>query len=68
MDADYIAPVSVILFNFSDRFIHIEKGNRFCQTIFQNIASRPKLAEVERFADTTTRGEGSFGSTGLKNV
>ena len=68
IDADYSGPVSVIFFNFSDRFVHIEKGDRFCQIIFQKIASNPRLVEAEKFTDTTRRGEGSFGSTGWKNI
>ena len=58
--------MSVIFFNFSDRFVHTEKGNRFYQIIFQTIASSPRPIEVEKFTDTTKRGEGPFGSTGLK--
>ena len=68
IDAEYREPVSVIFFNFSDRFIHIEKGDRFCQIIFQKIAFDPKLVEAEKFTDTTAKGEGFFGLTGLKKV
>lgn len=66
--AGYRGPVSVIFFNFSYRLVHIEKGDRFCQIIFQKIASSPRLVEVEKFTDMARRGEGSFGSTGLKNI
>lgn len=68
IDADYRGPISVIFFNFSDKFFHIEKANRFCQIVFQKIASSTKLIEVEKVADMAWRGEGSFGSTGLRNV
>lgn len=61
IDADYRDSVSVIFFNFSDGFIHIEKGHRFCQIIFQKIASIPRLTEVEKSTDATKRGESSFG-------
>ena len=65
---DYRGPVSITFFNFSNRIIEIEKGARFSQIIFQKIATCPKLKEAEKFTDTTRRGEGSFGSTGVKYV
>ena len=69
INADYRRPVSVIFFNFSNRLIEIEKGNRFAQIVFQKVANHPVLREVENFEDNKTqRGEGSFGSTGLKYV
>lgn len=53
IDADYRGPISVIFFNFSDRFFHIEKANRFCQIIIQKIVSIPKLIGVEKVTDMT---------------
>ena len=61
IDADYRGSVSVIFFNFSDRFIHTEKGDRFCPIIFQKIASILRLTEVEKSTDATKRGESPFG-------
>ena len=64
IDADCRGPVVVLFFNFSDKAIEIEKGNRFCQIIFTKIANSPVLREVDNFKeDKTDRGEGSFGST-----
>ena len=34
IDADCRGPVVVLFFNFSDKAIGIEKGNRICQIIF----------------------------------
>ena len=69
IDADYRGPVSDIVFNFSNRHVEIEKGSRFAQIVFQKVANHPVLREVENFEDNKTqRGEGSFGSTGLKYV
>ena len=68
-DAYYKGPVTLIIFNFSSKFVEIEKGARFTQIIFHKIA-RPTLREVEKFSDTTQRNTVSFGSTGsgLKHV
>lgn len=68
IDGDYRGPVSVIFFNFPDRFIHTENSNRLCEIFFQRVASHLKLAEVEKFTNMTRRGEGSFGLTGLRDV
>ena len=69
IDVDYGGPVSVIFFNFSNRHIEIEKGSRFAQIVFQKVANHPVMREVENFEDNKSqRGEGSFGSTGLRYV
>ena len=69
INADYRGPVSVIVFNFSNRHIEIKKGSRFAPIVFQKVANHPALTEVEYFENNKTqRGEGSFGSTGLKYV
>ena len=67
IDADYRGPVCVLLVNFSNSIIEIEKGSRFNQIVFQKCA-RPTLREVEMFSErsTTCRGRNGFGSTGLK--
>ena len=36
--------------------------------VFHKIANHLVLREVENFEDNTQRGEGSFGSTGIKYV
>ena len=67
-ESDYRGPVSVIFFNFSNKSIEIEKGNRFRQIDFHKIANHPVLREADKFEDKTDRGEGSFGSTNKKHV
>ena len=46
----------------------LEKGSKFAQIVFQKVANHPVLREVENFEDNSQRGEGPFGSTGLKYV
>ena len=66
--SDYRGLVSVIFFNFSNRWIEIEKGHGFAQIVFHKTANHPVWREVENFEDNTQRGEGSFRSTGIKYV
>ncbi|XP_070683177.1 deoxyuridine 5'-triphosphate nucleotidohydrolase-like isoform X1 [Malus domestica] len=62
IDADYKGPVGVVLFNFSDVEIEIKEGDRIAQLIIQKIT--PGVVEVEDL-DSTARGAGGFGSTGV---
>ena len=41
IDSDYRGPVSVMFFNFSNKSIEIEKGNRFCRTVFHKMRIIP---------------------------
>ena len=50
----------MIFFNFSARFVEIEKETRFAQIIFQKVTN-PTLREVQKFTDRTQRDRGSFG-------
>ena len=70
IDADHRGPIAVLFFNFSDKVLVIEKGDRFYQIAFQKIANSPVLREVDNFdEDKTDREEGSFGSTNkIKHV
>ena len=64
IDADYRGPIAALFVNFSEKALVIEKGNKFCQIVFQKIANHPVLREVDNFdKHKTDRGEGSFGST-----
>ena len=60
INADHRGPVAVIFFNFSEKSIEIENGNRFCQIVFHKTANRPVLRQVENFEHKTDRGERSF--------
>ncbi len=53
-----------MLFNHSDMEFKIDVGDRIAQLIIEKIEILP--VEVVEELDVTTRGEGGFGSTGLK--
>ena len=63
IDADYRGPVGVILFNHSDVDIEVKVGDRIAQLIIQKVMT-PKVMEVKDL-DSTERGVGGFGSTGV---
>ena len=64
VDADYRGEVKVILVNLSGESFTVEPGERIAQMVFAAHAT----AEFEQVdsLDETQRGEGGFGSTGLK--
>ncbi|KAL8171997.1 hypothetical protein V2J09_023801 [Rumex salicifolius] len=63
IDADYRGPVGVILFNHSDVEFEVKAGDRIAQLIIEKIWT-PEVVEVEDL-DSTLRGAGGFGSTGV---
>ncbi|ESQ45883.1 hypothetical protein EUTSA_v10011147mg [Eutrema salsugineum] len=63
IDADYRGPVGVILFNYSDVDFEVKIGDRIAQLIIERIVT-PEVMEVDDL-DSTVRGEGGFGSTGV---
>lgn len=63
IDADYRGPVGVILFNHSDVDFEVKVGDRVAQLIIEKIIT-PEVSEVLDL-DSTVRGEGGFGSTGV---
>ncbi|XP_027094271.1 deoxyuridine 5'-triphosphate nucleotidohydrolase [Coffea arabica] len=63
IDADYRGPVGVILFNHSDVDFEVKPGDRIAQLIIGKIVT-PEVEEVDNL-DTTVRGAGGFGSTGV---
>lgn len=64
IDADYRGEIGVILVNLSNDFFDIENGERIAQLV---IAKHERIfwQPVEVLSDTD-RGEGGFGSTGVK--
>ena len=64
IDADYRGEVGVILINLSDETFTIENGERIAQLVFAKL----EQAEWEnvQILTETNRGEGGFGSTGVK--
>ena len=64
IDADYRGEIKVILINLGKLSFKVEKGDRIAQMVLCPII-KAKLKEVENL-NTTTRGEGGFGSTGKR--
>lgn len=64
IDADYRGEIGVILVNLSNEPFTIENGERIAQLIIAK-HERAEWNEVELLTETS-RGEGGFGSTGVK--
>lgn len=64
VDADYRGEIGVILINLSKEPFVIENGERIAQLIIAK-HERAEWLEAELLTETT-RGEGGFGSTGVK--
>ena len=63
VDENYRGEVGVIIMNVSNAPYHIEKHQKIAQIVINKV-EHLKMVEVEEMS-TTTRGAGSFGSTGL---
>lgn len=63
IDPDYTGEICVYLLNTSRQPLTLVRGERMAQIVFQPYAA-PKWREVEKM-DTTSRGTGSFGHSGL---
>ncbi|KAJ8622850.1 hypothetical protein MRB53_031379 [Persea americana] len=63
IDADYRGPVGIILFNYSDEAFEVKPGDRIAQLILEKIVT-PEVLLVDDL-DSTVRGAGGFGSTGV---
>lgn len=64
IDADYRGEIGVILVNLSNEEFTINNGERIAQLVIAK-HERAEWVEVETLSDTD-RGEGGFGSTGVK--
>lgn len=64
VDADYRGEIGVILVNLSNEEFTIENGERIAQLVIAK-HERAEWEEVEGLSETS-RGEGGFGSTGVK--
>jgi len=64
IDADYRGEVGVILINLSNEDFTIEDGERIAQVVFAKV-EQAEWKQVKVLTDTE-RGEGGFGSTGIK--
>jgi dUTP pyrophosphatase len=63
IDSDYRGEIRVILINFGDEPFLVRRGDRIAQMVFMPVL-RASFRVVEDL-DTTPRGEGGFGHTGL---
>lgn len=64
IDAGYRGEVGVILYNTGEHPFQIEKGMRIAQMVIQSVP-KVMIEEVRELSDSE-RGEGGFGSTGVK--
>ena len=64
IDADYRGEIGVILVNLSNQAFEIQNGERIAQLIIAK-HDRAEWVEVQELSETA-RGEGGFGSTGVK--
>ncbi|KIX21209.1 deoxyuridine 5'-triphosphate nucleotidohydrolase [Flavobacterium sp. 316] len=64
VDADYRGEIGVILVNLSNENFTIENGERIAQIVIAK-HERAEWLKVEELSETS-RGEGGFGSTGVK--
>jgi dUTP pyrophosphatase len=64
VDADYRGEIGVILVNLSNETFVVENGERIAQLIIAK-HERAEWIEVQELSETS-RGEGGFGSTGVK--
>lgn len=69
IDADYRGEIGVLAFNDTDEAFEIQAGDRIAQLLIQ-IALVPAFEKVDdiQAAYTSDRGEGGFGSTGVREV
>ena len=65
VDGDYRGEVGVVLFNHGDQDFEVKMGDRIAQLILEKIDT-PPVEEVQDL-DSTVRGTGGFGSTGVKS-
>jgi dUTP pyrophosphatase len=64
IDADYRGEVGVILINHGKEPFDIEKGDRIAQMVISKL-TKFQVKQVKTL-DETKRGQGGFGSTGVK--
>ncbi len=64
IDSDYRGEILVALINLSDKEYTVTHGMRIAQMVITPVCT-PEITETDRLEDTV-RGEGGFGSTGVK--
>jgi dUTP pyrophosphatase len=66
VDSDYRGEIKVILYNSSNDFYTVNVGDRIAQLVLAKVEYMDLTKVVGESLSETTRGEGGFGSTGLK--
>lgn len=64
IDAGYRGEIKAIVINLGEKEYRIEKGRKICQLVFNRV-EHPVIVESQEL-EGTARGQGGFGSTGLK--
>ncbi len=64
VDENYRGELKIVLINLSQEDYHVEKHQKICQMLVQKV-EHMEVVEVDDL-DETDRGDGRFGSTGLK--
>lgn len=65
VDPDYRGSLGVILINHGRDDVYINAGDRIAQIVVAPVCLAD-MVEVQSFEDETARGEGGYGSTGVK--
>lgn len=65
IDSDYQGPLSLALWNRSNSAIEVHRGDRVAQLVVVPVAQY-QVDYVEDFGVETGRGQGGYGSTGVK--
>ncbi|MBI6872206.1 dUTP diphosphatase [Clostridium aciditolerans] len=64
IDEGYRGEIGIILINHGKQEFHVEKGMKIAQMVVKPVFT-VTIKEIEELTDTT-RGEGGFGSTGVR--
>ena len=64
IDSDYRGEIGIIMINWGNEPFTIRRGDRIAQMIISKVY-RAELSEVDAL-DTTSRGQGGFGHTGVE--
>lgn len=67
IDEDYRGELKVLLFNFGDQEFTVNKGDRIAQMVLEKYSQARLVTVAEGELDSTERGVGGFGSTGVSS-
>ena len=65
IDGGYLGEVKVLLFNHSDKYFAVNKGDRIAQLLTSFVALE-NYTPVTEFSTETARSDNGFGSSGVK--